>query len=280
MKQLFTLVLGALGILTCGVSLHGQDALLHYPLREGSGLVAQDKGSLKLDLQIGTGLGWSVNGSGIGGQGVALGRVSDSEVFAHNLSVSGKMANLLSYTCTGWYKLSQVDEGGGVLIDLVPSEGRGLQVFFSSKTENNVKKQALVCATVPEGTTPFNGPGVRYSSWDTNCGTVSKWMFFAVTVNTLATNNQIVFYFGTETDPVKSSGGLYTLPPSEPVTDFVIGKIGEVWLGNNGGPLKQRPMALGTYLNDFRFYGSSTDQAGALPDTALEQIRQEALTKK
>lgn len=260
------------------LSLSAQDLLLHYPLNEGSGLASKDKGPSGLDLTIGSDMGWGVAGSGVG-EGSSLGRVGDSEVFAKNAEVNGAIDQLTSYTVTGWYKLSEL-ERNGVIIDLLAEEGNGCQIHFAKKVDDadGKTKQSLVLVVGPEGTNPHTGAGVRYSLWDAPYGNLDQWIFFAVTVDSLATTNQITFYAGSETEPVKALGGRFTLGESVDPSTYALGKIREIWIGDHGGSQARSPINLGTYFNDIRFYGAVGTNAGALSEKALEEIRVEDLS--
>lgn len=261
------------------LSLPAQDLLVHYPLNEGSGLSSKDHGPSGLDLTIGSDMGWAVAGSGVGG-GSALGRVGDSEVFAKNGEVNGAIDQLTSYTITGWYKLSELEKNG-VIIDLLAEEGNGCQIHFARKVDeaDGKTKQSLVLVVGPEGTNPHTGPGVRYSLWDAPYGQLDQWIFFAVTVDALATTNQITFYAGSETEPVKALGGRFTLGEGVDPSRYALGRIREIGIGDHGGSQVRSPINLGTYFNDFRFYGAVGTNAGALLEKALEEIRVDDLSR-
>lgn len=278
MKPLYRIASIGLAVLTLSApSLTAAEPLLHYPLNEGKGTIAKDEGSARIDLDIGSGMGWSMKDEGVGGA-QALGCVSDKNVYASSSEADGKLPEkLVSYTMCGWYKQNELNAKAGVLMDLPSFNGNGFQLHFSRRDDEKTRETqgTLVLAVTPQGGNPHGGPGVQYSTWGEPFGKTGEWVFFAVTVNTLAEENQIVFYAGTESKPVRPRGGAWTPTTLEALEAFIIGNVSEVWLANNGSAIVQRPLDLGTYVNDFRFYGSETDGTGALTSDDLEIIRQE-----
>jgi len=259
------------------------ELIFDYPFNEGRGVVAH-AASGGFDLAIGADMGWGLRGPG--GHGSSLGRVGNSSVYARNTSVDGKLGDCASYTVTGWYKLSQPELGGGTIVDLLPSDPKkfGLQIHFSARKKNSSPvewMQTLVAMIATPGTNPHNGSGVMYSSWEGGFGELDEWMFFAFSVDANAPRRQMAFYMGSETEPVRLVGYSSALGALAEPGRLHLGAIGEIWIGNTSGILqKQAPIALGTYLDDIRLYGSQTDSNGVLGLDDLESLRLAAINNQ
>lgn len=258
------------------------ELLLAYPFSEGSALVASDEGPHALHLQVSPAWSWGVSGSGVGG-GPALGRTGDMDISIENEKAADSgLDGLVSYTLCGWYKLEFNEKHTGVLFELVASEGNGFQVHFSSKPEGTDRQigpwqHALVAVVGPTGINPHTGEGVRYSRWENPFARVGEWIFFAVTVDTTRSDNHFLrFYAATEGEQLQIVGQYGRTATWSP--DFTLGRIVAIGLGNSSD--LNMPVPVGTYFNEFRFYGSADGASGALSVGMLEDIRHSIVEKR
>lgn len=253
--------------------------LLHYPFADADGQTVTDWGPLGISLSAGTAMSWSTPAAGVGG-GAALGRIGDGDIISESQSVAGKgLDDLRSFTVSGWFKLSFSEKNSGVLFELVPAEGNGFQLHFATKP---IDKQApdkglvhgLVSVIGPQGINPHTGEGVVYSPWDPSFVRVGEWVFFALAVDATKDEGAFAFYGGTEAEGVRRLG-VFRKPPSW-TRGLSLGKIIAVRMANSVD--FKRPVPIGTWFDDFHFFGSAADASGALSQRQIESLRQSAVS--
>lgn len=251
-----------------------QAPLLHYRLEEGSGADIKDEGTLGWPLRVGSGLGWSLPGEGVG-DGFSLGRITEEETTAGNREVSKDLSGLASFTWTGWFRTRDLNQGSGAIVHLVPEEGRGMRVIFATRARGDDRRFTLLLAVTEAGTKLGSGEGIMYAPWEMPYTNLEEWVFFAIAVDLHSSPGTISFYAGTEKKPVVR-GGVFAVDESTKPA-FKPGKITGILLADQDADSAREPIAVGTSLDDLRFYGSFENQSGALRPFELEKIRREAL---
>jgi hypothetical protein len=169
-------------------------------------------------------------GMGIGGVGGAA------------LLPANSFGTLSSFTFQCWFNASVTPGNAARLLEA------GSFAVFAGETS------ILYC----------NGLNARAST--TAYGEANQWIFFAVTYDSTQTENNVAFYYGTETTPVTQVGSYETLNGG-PVADNQQVTVGNYNAGN------YRPFQ--GYLDDLRLFGSASDSSGVLSQSQLETIRQQ-----
>lgn len=238
--------------------------LLEYKFNE-TGTTAIDTGSLRFNaVMTSDALGTlidahSADGGGVTGQpgdraydgtgAAAFGAVTGNKV---NAPDNDDIDFLTSFTICGWFKVPPTTniQGTRLFYKTAGANGYELQTGAYSPANNGQFYLRLYVGTTA-ATAYYN-----YTS-------VADWTFFAVTFDGTLASDNVKYYMGTQT------GG---------VTLKAIATLSKTNTGNssrtmNIGNTSDHNKAFDGLIDNFRLYGSQTDNTGALSITDLEALR-------
>lgn len=255
--------------------LHAQELpILHYRLDEASGTRAEDSGTGQVPLEVGSGMGWSVSGTGVGG-GTSIGRVINGDAWLRGSKLPSEMNQLSAYLITGWYKLSFKGPSQAVIIDLTAIKGRGVQLRLSTKpgdTPEAERKASIVISSTGDQSARAANDVLIYGQWYEEYAKLNQWIFFAVGVN--VPKQQVVFYRGTATQPV-SKAETYSFQKNSNSDAFVLGDLNEISIGSSAS--HQNVIPMGMYMDDLRIYAFGDSFPVWVTVAQVEKIRLQGL---
>lgn len=175
------------------------------------------------------------------------------------------LKNLKSFTITGWINCKSLTVGAGgnrILTFLAPAGGQGIDLALQSDGSLGLG----VNQWNDQGGVRSNGGKITVDG----SASYNNWRFFAASYNSLASSNQVSFFFG--------SNGV--VADWDCVRTYARGSVGSspgysLALGNMNGDNRYSgsdQMVRG-HLDQIRLYGSTTDGSGALTAADIATIQ-------
>jgi hypothetical protein len=244
--------------------------ILNFQFNEGTGSTAGNTGSASGSATLTSPPTWSPNTpAGGGGRSLDFGSTASPTVYL-DMGTPSSVKDLKSFTITGWLNCRDLNTGGGgnrILVNIqpggdIPGVAQGIDLAFRDD------------GSLSLGVNQWNDwGGVRSRGGkitvDPNTP-YSNWRFFAVTYNSLLTDGQVKFYFG-------SNMGAAELDISRYYPAGAVGPnagntltIGNMNYDNRYDGTNQTFRGL---IDQIRLYGSTTDGSGALTAADIKTIQ-------
>lgn len=196
MKPMRLRILTVLSVL-CGVTAaiaQLPTPLIQLTFNDNSGATVANAGSALATFSKSDPPAWSTNVPASGGvSSLDFGSVTGN-FYVESSAVVSQLANLESFTVTGWVnnRSATIGSGGNRIVSWINNGGQGVDIVLAS---GGVLKVGI--NQWPDSTTAVSSAGMIPTD---AAASASNWRFFAVTYNSVSSTIQ--FYFGANSTPV------------------------------------------------------------------------------
>jgi hypothetical protein len=188
--------------------------LISLGFNENSGSAVTNTGSVAASFTKPTPPDWSTNVPAGGGVSSIDFGTNAGNFYVESSTVISQLANLESFTVTGWVnnRSATIGSGGNRIVSWINNGGNGVDIVYASGGTLKVGINQW-----PDSTTAISSAGIIPTD---AAGAATNWRFFAVTYN--STTSTIRFYFGANSTPASLD---QSLTYNRGVVGATIGKL-------------------------------------------------------
>ena len=188
--------------------------LISLGFNENSGSAVTNTGSVAANFTKPTPPAWSTNVPAGGGVSSIDFGTNSGNYYVESSAVISQLANLESFTVTGWVnnRSATIGSGGNRIVSWINNGGNGVDIVYASGGTLKVGINQW-----PDSTTAISSTGMIPTD---AAGAASNWRFFAVTYN--SSTSTIRFYFGANSTPASLD---QSLTYNRGVVGATIGKL-------------------------------------------------------